>query len=180
MLSRRALLKANFKSYQQAVRLPWVRDELEFLDLCTRCGDCISACSENIIIKGDGGFPEINFTRGECIFCTDCVQSCSEDLFTSLDDNPWSLKALVTEECLSHKNVVCVICKEQCETEAISFIPKVGSVSPPVLALEECTGCGACVKPCPGQAIKLSYQYTKNEQDQNVEFGNVQIKENAS
>ena len=175
MLSRRALLKANFKSYQQAVRLPWVRDELEFVDGCTRCGDCISACSENIIIKGDGGFPELSFIRGECIFCTDCVQSCNEDLFISLDDNPWSLKAQVTDDCLSYKNVVCVICKEQCETLAISFIPRAGSVSPPVLDLEKCTGCGACVKPCPGQAIKLSYQFNENEQSQNV-----QTKENAS
>jgi ferredoxin-type protein NapF len=180
MLSRRSLLKANFKPYRQAIRLPWVRDELEFVDSCSRCGDCITACPEKIIVKGDGGFPELNFTRGECIFCTDCVQSCNEDLFTPLDDNPWSLKAVVVEECLSYKNVVCVICKEQCETEAISFIPRAGSVSPPVLALEECTGCGACVKPCPGQAIKLSYQFNENEQSQDVEFRDVQIKENAS
>ena len=175
MLSRRALLKANFKPYQQPIRLPWVRDELEFVEACTRCGDCITACPERIIVKADGGFPELNFARGECTFCTDCVTSCSENLFTSLDDNPWSLKAIITDECLSAKNVVCVICKEQCETEAIRFIPKVGSVSQPILALEKCTGCGACVKPCPGQAIKLSYQFNENEQ-----FQNVQIKENAS
>ncbi len=175
MLSRRSLLKANFKSYQHAVRLPWVRNELEFVDGCTRCGDCITACSETIIIKGDGGFPELNFDRGECIFCTDCVQRCSEDLFTSLEDSPWSLKAVVTDDCLSHRNVVCVICKEQCETLAISFTPRAGSVSPPELNLEKCTGCGACVKPCPAQAIKLSYQFNENEQNQNV-----QLKENAS
>lgn len=175
MLSRRALLKANFKASQQPVRLPWVRDELEFVDACSRCGDCIKACPENIVIKGDGGFPELNFSRGECTFCTDCVTSCSEDLFASLDDHPWSLKADITDECLSVKKVVCIICKEQCEAEAISFIPKVGSVSQPILDLEKCTGCGACVKPCPAKAIKLSYQYNENEQLQNV-----QIKENAS
>lgn len=175
MLSRRAILKANFRSHQQPVRLPWVRGETEFVDACSRCDVCISACPEKIIIKGDGGFPEINFNRGECTFCADCIKSCSEDLFNSIDENPWTLKAHISDGCLSLKNVVCIICKEQCETEAISFVPQVGSVSQPILDIEKCTGCGACVKACPGQAIKLSYQNNQNEQLQNV-----QIKENAS
>lgn len=172
MLSRRALLKANFRSYQHPVRLPWVRDEAEFVDACSRCDKCITACPEKIIIKGDGGFPELDFKRGECTFCTDCVKSCSEDLFEPLQNTPWILKAHVSDECLSVKNVVCVICKEQCETEAIRFIPQIGIVSQPVLELEKCTGCGACVKPCPTQAIKLSYQYEQYQNDL--------IKENAS
>lgn len=174
MLSRRALLKANFRSYQ-SVRLPWVRDEAEFVDACSRCGNCIAACPEKIIIKGDGGFPEINFNYGECTFCSECIKSCSEDLFTSLDQVPWSLKAIITENCLSYKNVICILCKEQCETEAISFVPKVGYVSQPILFSDKCTGCGACFKPCPVQAIKLSYQNTQNEKSQSD-----QLKEKAS
>ena len=174
MLSRRSLLKANFKAYQQSIRLPWVSDEQQFVDNCTRCGDCITACAEKIIVKGDGGFPELNFSRGECTFCADCLQSCKEDLFISQDESPWSLKAVVTDDCLSHKKVVCVICKEQCEPEAIRFTPQAGRVSPPELTLDLCTGCGACVKPCPAQAIKLSYQFNDNEQYANV------LKENAS
>ncbi len=78
MLSRRDLLKANFSSYQQPVHLPWVRNELEFIDTCSRCHDCTSACSEKIIIKGDGGFPEINFNRGECTFCGDSKIRCDK------------------------------------------------------------------------------------------------------
>jgi len=160
MLTRRSLLKANFSDYQQAVRLPWVRNEPEFVDVCSRCHDCISACSEKIIVKGDGGFPEINFNRGECTFCGDCVKNCSEDLFTHIDETPWSLKAIITDQCLAVKKVVCNICKEQCEAEAIRFTPKVGSVSQPVLSSEQCTGCGACAKPCPTNAINFIY---KNE-----------------
>ena len=157
VLSRRALLKAKFSGSQQAVRLPWVRTELEFTDNCSRCYDCISKCSEKIIVKGDGGFPEIDFNRGECSFCQECVRSCTEDLFSSLHEEPWSLKATIGEQCLALKKVVCVVCKEQCETEAISFTPKVGSVAQPVLAIELCTGCGACVKPCPTNAISFNY-----------------------
>lgn len=157
VLSRRALLKAKFSGAQQAIRLPWVRTELEFTDNCSRCYDCISKCPENIIFKGDGGFPEVDFNRGECSFCEECVKSCSEDLFLTLDCEPWSLKANITNDCLANKNVVCLVCGEQCETEAIRFTPKIGGVSEPHLAVDECTGCGACAKPCPTNAIDLKY-----------------------
>lgn len=156
MLTRRSLLKADFNA-SQTVRLPWVRSEEEFLNTCSRCGDCLSACSEKIIVKGDGGFPQIDFKRGECTFCTDCVKSCSEDLFFSLNQEPWYLKASVGDQCLATKNVVCLVCKEQCETEAISFSAKVGQVSSPLLSIEECSGCGACAKPCPANAIEFNY-----------------------
>lgn len=157
-LSRRAWLKADFNRSQQAVRLPWVRDELEFTDSCSRCHDCIPKCPEKILIKGDGGFPEIDFNRGECTFCTECIKSCSVDLFTALNEKPWTIKAAIGEQCLATKKVVCVVCNEQCETEAISFTPTVGSVAQPVLAIELCTGCGACLKPCPTNAISFSYR----------------------
>ena len=156
-LTRRDLLKAKFSNSQQVVRLPWVRNEQNFTDNCTRCGDCISTCPEKIIIKGDGGFPEINFNKGECTFCTECVKSCTENLFLSLDDEPWILKANITDDCLAVKKVVCLVCGEQCETEAISFIPKIGGVSEPNLSIDECTGCGACAKPCPTNAINFNY-----------------------
>ncbi len=175
MLSRRSLLKAKFKSHQQPIRLPWVRDEIEFVDKCSRCHNCITACPEKIIIKADGDFPEINFNLGECTFCAECLKSCSEDLFSPLDNAPWNLTALITEECLTYKGIVCGVCREQCETEAISFTPKIGSVSQPELAAGKCTGCGACFKPCPTQAIKLSYQNTNDEYCQTN-----RIKERAS
>lgn len=157
ILSRRSVLKAKFSSTQQSIRLPWVRSELVFTDNCSRCYDCIAACPEKILVKGDGGFPEINFNKGECTFCTDCVTSCSEDLFHSLDEEPWVLKAEITEDCLAKKKVICLVCKEQCEIEAISFIPQVGGVSEPILSTETCSGCGACAKPCPTNAIIFNY-----------------------
>jgi len=156
-LTRRALLKAEFNSSQQTVRLPWVKSELEFIDKCSRCGDCMSVCPENILVKGDGGFPEVNFNKGECTFCTECVKSCTEDLFLPLDDEPWLLKANITDDCLATKKVVCLVCGEQCEMEVISFTPKVGGVSEPILSIDECTGCGACAKPCPTNAINFNY-----------------------
>jgi len=156
-ITRRNLLKSKFSNTQKVIRLPWVRDEFEFTEQCTRCYDCLLVCVEKIIVKGDGGFPEINFNKGECTFCTECVKVCSEDLFFSIDDEPWKLKANITDDCLAVKKVVCLVCGEQCETEAISFTPKVGGVSEPILSIDECTGCGACAKPCPTNAINFNY-----------------------
>jgi len=156
-LTRRALLKARFSTVRPAIRLPWVLNEEQFTNGCTRCYDCMEACPEKIIIKGDGGFPEINFNKGECTFCVECVKSCPEDLFYPIEEVPWSLKAQVTEECFTNKKVVCVVCKEQCEVEALTFIPKVGGVMSIELSLELCSGCGACAKPCPANAIEFNY-----------------------
>ena len=53
-------------------RPPWALNEFLFVDQCTRCNECITACEEEIIIRADGGFPEIDFNRGECTFCELC------------------------------------------------------------------------------------------------------------
>jgi ferredoxin-type protein NapF len=51
------------------IRPPWALAESLFTDCCTRCNDCIDACPEQIIVIGDGGYPTIDFKRGECTFC---------------------------------------------------------------------------------------------------------------
>jgi len=48
----------------------------EIVDRCTRCGACAAACPETIITAGDGGFPAVDFHRGECTFCGACADAC--------------------------------------------------------------------------------------------------------
>ena len=77
--SRRQLLRGQFLQSLHsenakiqginAIRPPWSVNEADFTDKCTRCGDCILVCETQIIVKGDGGFPEIQFDKGECTFC---------------------------------------------------------------------------------------------------------------
>jgi len=161
MTTRRSLLQAKFTQQQPRIRLPWVRSEAEFIDNCSRCLDCVSHCPEKIIVKGSGGYPEINFKLGECSFCTECVKVCSSDLFFSINQPPWSVKATISDKCLCYQGIVCAVCYDQCESEAILFKPKIGGVSEPELIIEKCTGCGACNLPCPTNAIELSYQNTQ-------------------
>lgn len=155
-LRRRNFMRARKINTAPAVRLPWTADESLFTRGCTQCGDCITACEENVIIKGDGGFPEINFDIGECTFCQKCVNSCKETLFNSFDSKPWQLNIEISSDCLTTKQTHCQICQDSCETEAIVFQYLHASVPQPNITLADCTGCGACVSVCPESAIKLS------------------------
>lgn len=158
-ITRAQFLRGDFKNQHAPLRPPWAPAEQEFIDTCTQCSDCIKTCPENILVSGAGKYPEVNFSKGECTFCYECVTSCTDQaLHGSIDSTPWTLKAEISDKCLSLTGVHCMSCRDQCETEAISFIPKIASPAYPVINPLLCTGCGACFQPCPNQSIKLNYQ----------------------
>ncbi|MDO6497591.1 ferredoxin-type protein NapF [Photobacterium sanguinicancri] len=136
-------------------RMPWLVDEDTFVDNCTRCNKCLSACETEIIVKGDGGFPTVDFNRGECTFCTRCAQACPEPLFRPTTEAAWDVKAQVTQQCLAQNNVECRSCGDMCEVQAIRFKLQAGGVAQPVFELDVCNGCGACVATCPTSAITM-------------------------
>jgi ferredoxin len=43
-----------------------------------------------------------------------------------------------------------------CEARAIAFPPRLGGCSLPQIDPARCTGCGACVAPCPTAAIEIA------------------------
>jgi ferredoxin-type protein NapF len=151
--SRRALFGLQGK--RLPIRPPW-SDPAGFTAVCTRCDACIDACPESILQRGTGGFPEISFASAACTFCGDCRTACPEPVFTAGDAPPWSLTAAIDDHCLARQNVVCRSCKEACDSGAIRFQLAVGSAGLPVVDPEACTGCGACVAPCPANAIAIT------------------------
>lgn len=136
--------------------MPWLKSAHTFTDECTRCGKCISACETSIIVNGDGGFPTIDFNRGECTFCYQCAESCPEPIFLAQSESPWQLKANINDKCLAQQNVECRSCGETCDTMAIQFRLQLNKVAQPVITSDDCTGCGACVAVCPTAAIQMS------------------------
>lgn len=153
---RAGFLRGKFSSQRLPLRPPWARAEVEFIEQCTRCGDCHRACARGLIETGSGGFPQINFAHGACTFCGDCARACTDGaLAYAPHAMPWSLHAVVQESCLTWRGVVCRSCGEQCEAGAIHFRYAPGKAARPEVATSTCTGCGACFGVCPAQAISL-------------------------
>lgn len=150
--SRRSLFS---RRTSLVIRPPWVREGVEFTDVCTRCSACISACETKIINKGDGGFPEVSFKDNECTFCTQCATVCPETTLFDLNQPPWQHIAVIQDNCLTFQGICCQSCKDACEPRAISFTLSVGKAPRPTIDTNLCTGCGACVAPCPSLAISI-------------------------
>lgn len=150
--ARRRFLTGRSGTLAEALRPPWVVVD-RFLDLCTRCGACVGACPERIVKRGSGGFPELDFQRGECTFCGKCAAACPEPLFDIAAPKPWDAAAFISDRCLPRRGVICQSCKDACQAAAIIVAP--ARVPIPTVDIDRCTGCGACVAICPVDAIDV-------------------------
>ena len=158
-LQRRQLLSGKKLGGQQPFRPPWAVDEVIFDDTCTNCGDCITACPTKIISFGRGRLPVVDLSDHKCTFCGDCEAICHANaLLKQADKRAWQLVASVAETCLSIQRVTCRSCGEQCDFDAIKFRLEVGGKATPEILLDDCTGCGACIAPCPVNAIQITRQ----------------------
>lgn len=171
-LARRNFFKAKNLTTTSAIRLPWVVNESTFIDGCTQCGDCLTSCPENIIKKGEGGFPEVDFLQGECTFCQKCLESCEQNIFVKIGDTPsdnaWGSDISIKGDCLAANNIVCQSCQDSCEADAISFKYINSSVPQPHISHSDCTSCGACVAICPQTSIQLKAKYSVGEEPANT------------
>jgi len=151
--ARRAFLRGTSRA-ALPLRPPWSLADSLFTDRCTRCGDCAAACPETLIARGDGGFPEIDFRRGECTFCGACADACKAEAFGPRDVAPWRLEPVIADACLARHDVHCEVCRDACAAGALRFRPRAPVPLPEPVA-DLCTGCGACVSACPVAAIAL-------------------------
>ena len=139
-------------------RPPWLKAPMSFTEDCTRCGQCMELCPQQIVRIGDGGFPMVNFDLGECVLCGECTTHCEAGLFLDAPERgaAWDHAALISERCLTHLGVLCRSCEDACEPRAIRFPLAAGSVPKPEVDAQLCTGCGGCIRPCPEQAIAMA------------------------
>lgn len=156
-VSRRQFLRGDIGNLRPVIHPPWFQTEQHFLAHCNRCGDCLSVCETGILECNASGYPQVNFQNGECSFCAACVKACSSGaLVQQPNDAPWSLHATInTASCLASRGVLCQVCADHCLARAIRFARAAYAIATPILDQTACTGCGACVAPCPVNAIRM-------------------------
>jgi len=156
-ISRMQFLRGDFSGRHAALRPPWALAEAAFLSSCDGCGHCIAACPTRILRNGRGGYPEVDFSSGECLFCGDCVAVCGPGaLQQNAQQAAWSLRASIDAgACVAYWGVECRSCTDPCEPRAIRMRPRVGGIAIPELEAANCNGCGACYAVCPTGAIRL-------------------------
>ncbi len=148
-----------------AVIPPGAGSLANFLQSCTGCGLCITACptktlKPSLMQHGLSGLlkPHLNFRESFCAFdCNQCGNICPEGAIAHLplklkQQTQIGLAEFHSERCLIWADgVECGACIEHCPTKAL-YIRK---VSRPKLIAKNCTGCGLCAKRCYAQAISI-------------------------
>lgn len=149
-LSRRRLLTGRDR--QSPLRPPGVAQS--GLENCTACGACVEACPTGIISLADR-LPILDFSTGECTFCGACAKACPEPVFDTDIPVAFDHVAAISEGCLAKSGITCMACRDACPEEAIRFRPRIGGPFLPEILTQICTGCGACVAPCPAGAVSM-------------------------
>ena len=148
------------------IRPPGALPEMEFLALCSRCGECMVACPTNTLqpIWLDAGFmglfsPGLNLRRGYCSpDCRMCGEICPTDAIRNLskEERVWAktgTAVIFRRKCLAwEQQKSCMVCDEVCPYKAVEFRKELGNPVPvPQVREEKCAGCGYCEHFCPVQ-----------------------------
>ncbi len=155
--SRMQFLRGDFAGRKVPIRPPWALDEYRFTNACDQCGRCLDVCPTQVLQRGRGGFPVVDFSRGECLFCEDCVGVCKTEALSKLDgEPPWMLKATIDDDtCIAFQNTECRGCLDPCGAGAIRTLLRPGGIAVPWIDVARCTGCGACYPVCPVRAVSV-------------------------
>ena len=137
------------------VRPPYNDDPSLFQTRCVECTakPCVSACEEEIIVIGEDGTPELDFSQRGCTFCDRCMEVCEAGVL--IDATKRNIDAKIEIDvlkCVAWHQVMCSSCKDPCPEDAIMFL----GLFRPEIDPARCTACGWCLPVCPADAILVS------------------------
>lgn len=150
------------------LRPPGSLPEKDFLELCTRCDECVKVCPTNTLQPAlfeagvEGMFtpivvPRIAECREKCAACSEVCPTGAIQPFRFEDKNPRltdtpllvGVATIDRNTCRAwYKNQKCSVCDEQCPYDAIAS-PVVDGMQRPFVMEQFCTGCGSCERECP-------------------------------
>lgn len=137
------------------LRPPGALPEQKFIETCSRCGECVSACpADAILLDSTGGAgkgaPYILASVRACVACDElaCMNVCPSGALvpTPLTQIKMGTAVWREEHCVRSSGEDCTKCVEICPmgTAAIELVNNEIVVKP--LA---CIGCGLCQQHCP-------------------------------
>ena len=133
-----------------------------FLELCTKCNDCVQACPAWAIRvaredEPDAGFPVLEPNTTACALCDDpvpCIAACATAALVATPRKSvrLGLARLDAERCLVPRGQPCDLCVVHCPVpdDAIRM-----TETGPLIVGAGCTGCGLCVVMCPERALAV-------------------------
>ncbi|MCF6092646.1 4Fe-4S dicluster domain-containing protein [Microaerobacter geothermalis] len=169
VLDRRRFLKENVQSLvktfgffvkeqiedtRKYIRPPGVVDEQSFLLICNRCGDCQTACPQDIILLlgpkagKHVGTPILNLYHNPCTLCMKCVEVCPTGALspTPKEKVKLGVAKINPSRCFAWKGEQpCDYCKVFCPLEEKAVKIEDGK---PFIIPERCNGCGECKHYC--------------------------------
>ena len=135
-------------------RTDWLRPpgavaEDDFLERCTKCGDCLEVCPyEAIVHHPKDETPVIFQEKSPCRLCEDfpCIDACETEALLpvgNIMDIQMGLAVVIHQDCTAAHG--CNACVSKCPTQAISMNFSNFRV---MVNEQDCVGCGICQHIC--------------------------------
>lgn len=137
------------------LRPPGAIAEKSFVDVCSRCGNCVKACPAQCIkIDPSGalgaGAPYIDPDAMPCVVCDGlvCMRDCPSGALipTALGLLDMGTARWDSATCVRHRGQDCTICIDQCPIGSVAIELRAGRVH---VIDDGCIGCGVCQHYCP-------------------------------
>ena len=137
-----------------STRIDWLRppgavEEQLFLERCTRCNDCVTACPPGAIVAHpEDGTPVLFADQSPCLLCEDlpCIAACETDaLLPVVEVRQVHMGIAAVSHRLCTAGQGCHACVSKCPMDAL--VMDFASLRLSVVK-EACVGCGMCEMVC--------------------------------
>lgn len=144
--------KVTGRKKDYSLRPPGAVTETTFLELCTRCDDCINACPHKSIKKSTRkeieGTPIILPREEPCALCQDlpCIKACATGALVPVEREnvAMGVARINKKKCFAWDGQDCQFCSVKCPVPDALYLDDFR----PVIREEKCAGCGLCEQAC--------------------------------